>query len=121
MKTANRLHECLVETSLERISGKWKPRILWRLHRYGVQRFAEIRCGMDEVTPKMLTQQLRELERDGLIIRTVYAQVPPKVEYALSDFGRTLEPILDQLAQWGAAHQTHIRQILSAPQSTANT
>jgi len=119
MKTATRLHECPVETSLELISGKWKPRILWRLHTRGVQRFAEIRRGMDEVTPKMLTQQLRELERDGLIIRTVYAQMPPKVEYALSDFGRTLEPILDQLAHWGAAHQPHIRRILCPPQNAA--
>ena len=113
MKTGERLHECPVETSLELISGKWKPRILWKLHNRGVLRFAEIKRGLDEITPKMLTQQLRDLEQDGLITRTVYAQVPPKVEYALSDFGQTLGPILDQLAVWGATHQPQIRAILT--------
>ena len=113
MNTGERLHECPVETSLELLSGKWKPRILWKLHKRGVLRFAEIKRGLEEITPKMLTQQLRELEQDGLITRTVYAQVPPKVEYALSPFGRTLEPILDQLALWGTSHQRQIREILS--------
>lgn len=118
MKTVTRLHECPVETSLELLSGKWKPRILWKLHNQGVLRFAEIKRGLAGITPKMLTQQLRELEQDGLITRTVYAQVPPKVEYALNDFGQTLGPILDQLAVWGMAQQSHIRQILQEQEQT---
>jgi DNA-binding HxlR family transcriptional regulator len=113
MKTIERIHDCPVETSLELISGKWKPRILWKLHKQGVLRFAEIKRGLGEITPKMLTQQLRELEQDGLVTRTVYAQVPPKVEYALSSFGLTLGPIFDQLADWGANHQPQIRTLLS--------
>jgi DNA-binding HxlR family transcriptional regulator len=70
---------------------------------------------MPEITAKMLTQQLRELEQDGLITRTVYAEVPPKVEYRLSDFGTTIEPILEQIAQWGVTYQTTIQEKLSAP------
>lgn len=115
MKPVARLHECPVETSLELLSGKWKPRILWKLHNRGVLRFAEIKRGLENITPKMLTQQLRELEQDGLVTRTVYAQAPPKVEYALSDFGATLGPILDQLALWGATHQEQIHHSLSTP------
>jgi DNA-binding HxlR family transcriptional regulator len=99
---------------LELLSGKWKPRILWKLHRNGIVRFGELRRGMPEITAKMLTQQLRELERDGLVTRTVYAEVPPRVEYQLSDFGTTLEPILEQIALWGVAYQTTIQEKLSA-------
>lgn len=69
---------------------------------------------MPEITAKMLTQQLRELEQDGLVTRTVYAEVPPKVEYRLSEFGTTLEPILEQIAQWGVTYQTTIQKNLSA-------
>jgi DNA-binding HxlR family transcriptional regulator len=119
MKTGERLHECPVETSLELLSGKWKPRILWKLHQRGVLRFAEIKRGLAEITPKMLTQQLRELEQDGLVTRTVYAQVPPKVEYALSEFGQTLGPILDQLAVWGTSHQRQICAILTGQEEKA--
>ena len=111
---SSRLHDCPVETSLELLSGKWKPRILWKLHRNSVVRFGELRRGMPEITAKMLTQQLRELERDGLVARTVYAEVPPKVEYRLSDFGATLEPILEQIAQWGVTYQVTIQEKLSA-------
>lgn len=111
---ATRLHTCPVETSLELLSGKWKPRILWKLHRDGVVRFGELRRGMPEITAKMLTQQLRELEQDGLVTRTVYAEVPPRVEYRLSDFGATLEPILDQIASWGLTYEATIRQNLAA-------
>jgi DNA-binding HxlR family transcriptional regulator len=120
MKTGERLHECPVETSLELLSGKWKPRILWKLHQRGVLRFAEIKRGLAEITPKMLTQQLRELEQDGLVTRTVYAQVPPKVEYALSEFGQTLGPILDQLAVWGTSHQRQIREILTGQEGKSD-
>jgi DNA-binding HxlR family transcriptional regulator len=108
-----RIHGCPVETSLELLSGKWKPRLLWKLYQQDVVRFGELRKQLPEITPKMLTQQLRELESDGLITRTVYAEVPPKVEYRLSELGQTLGPVLDQLAVWGVAHHDAIVAQLS--------
>ena len=110
--TRARIHICPVETSLELLSGKCKPRILWKLHEQGVLRFGELRRQLPDITAKMLTQQLRELERDGLVHRQVYAQVPPKVEYSLSEFGNTLKPILDMIAQWGTENHDHIVQVL---------
>ena len=80
---------CPVEAALAVVAGKWKLVILWHL-RDGVQRFGQLRRAVPDVTQQMLTAQLRELEADGVILRTVYAQVPPKVEYSLTDFGRTL-------------------------------
>ncbi|MCB0166222.1 MAG: helix-turn-helix transcriptional regulator [Anaerolineae bacterium] len=111
-----RIHVCPVETSLELLSGKWKPRILWKLHQQGVLRFGEFRRELPDITAKMLTQQLRDLERDGLVNRTVYPEVPPKVEYALSEFGETLKPILDMIAQWGTANHRHIIRLLEEPE-----
>ena len=108
----SRIHVCPVETSLELLSGKWKPRILWKLHQQGVLRFGEFRREMPDITAKMLTQQLRDLEKDGLVHRKVYAQVPPKVEYSLSEFGETLKPILDMIAQWGVENNPHIFKLL---------
>ncbi|MCB0157350.1 MAG: helix-turn-helix transcriptional regulator [Caldilineaceae bacterium] len=108
-----RIHGCPVETSLELISGKWKPRLLWKLHQNGVMRFGELKRELPDITPKMLTQQLRELERDGLVTRTVYAEVPPRVEYSLSELGDTLRPVLDTIAAWGTRHQPAIVAILA--------
>jgi DNA-binding HxlR family transcriptional regulator len=96
---------CPVETSMEVLGGKWKPRILWKLTRDGTLRYAQIKRDLGGITPKMLTQQLRELERDGLIVRKVYPEVPPRVEYSLSDFGNTLRPVLHTLAAWGVDHR----------------
>jgi DNA-binding HxlR family transcriptional regulator len=112
MHVSCRIHGCPVETSLELISGKWKPRLLWKLHLHGMMRFSEFKRRLPDITPKMLTQQLRELEDDGLIVRTVYAEVPPRVEYRLSPLGAALEPILDALAAWGTHHQAEIRALL---------
>ena len=94
---------CSVEAAVGLIDGKWKSIILWHLLS-GTLRFNEIRRHVQNCTPRMLTNQLRELEGDGLITRTVYAQVPPKVEYSLSELGRSMEPILRALKQWGDAH-----------------
>jgi DNA-binding HxlR family transcriptional regulator len=96
---------CPVETSMEVLGGKWKPRILWKLMRDGTLRYAQIKRDLGGITPKMLTQQLRELERDGLVVRKVYPEVPPRVEYSLSDFGNTLHPVLHTLAAWGVDHR----------------
>ncbi|WP_246586975.1 winged helix-turn-helix transcriptional regulator [Stakelama flava] len=92
---------CSVEASLTLIGGKWKCIILWHLQEEGVVRFNELRRRLAGITPRMLTNQLREMEEDGLIDRTVYAQVPPKVEYRLSEQGRSLAPVLLALKDWG--------------------
>lgn len=91
---------CAVETTLDIVGGRWKVLILHELFQ-GVRRFNELHRALHGVTQKMLTQQLRELERDGIVHREVYPQVPPKVEYSLTPLGRTLEPILDAMHEWG--------------------
>ena len=91
---------CPVEASLEIIGGKWKGVVLFHLLE-GTMRFGELQRSIGGVTQRVLTKQLRELEADGLINRTVYPVVPPKVEYSLTDKGRTLEPILLALQAWG--------------------
>ncbi|MCY8523520.1 winged helix-turn-helix transcriptional regulator [Bacillus atrophaeus] len=96
-----------VEATLEVIGGKWKCVILCHLT-HGKKRTSELKRLMPDITQKMLTQQLRELESDGVINRIVYNQVPPKVEYELSDYGRSLESILDSLCTWGAKHITKV-------------
>ena len=95
---------CAVEAAISLIDGKWKCVALWYLQEHGTIRFNELKRLMCGVTQRTLTNQLRELEADGLIIRTVYAQVPPKVEYSLSDRGRTFIPILLSLSDWGEAN-----------------
>ena len=94
---------CPVEATLHVIGGKWKVLIMWHL-KDNIRRFSELRRMMPGVTQKMLTQQLRELENDGLINRKVYAQVPPKVEYSLTEYGNTLKPILNAMCRWGTAY-----------------
>jgi DNA-binding HxlR family transcriptional regulator len=96
-------YHCPVEAALDVIGGKWKPLILWALGD-NVLRFNELQKGLPGVNTKMLTKQLRELEEDGVITRTVYPEVPPRVEYAITDFGRTLIPILQALCNWGAGY-----------------
>jgi len=91
---------CSVEAAISLIDGKWKCVVLFHLLD-GTLRFNEIRRRAPGVTQRMLTNQLREMEEDGLITRKVYAQVPPKVEYSLSDMGRGLTPILLALKDWG--------------------
>jgi len=95
---------CPVTTTMSVIGGKWKPIIMWILYG-GSKRFGEIRKLIPSVTQKMLTQQLRELERDRIIRRVVYPVVPPKVEYSLTDYGSSLGPILESMAKWGKRHR----------------
>ena len=89
-----------VESALHALGGKWKPLILWHLLE-DTRRFGELKRLIPDITQKMLTQQLRELETDRLVHREVYAQVPPKVEYSLTELGRTLESVLNVLFDWG--------------------
>jgi len=97
--------ECAVEITASIIGGKWKPMILFFLEG-GTRRFGELRRLIPKTTKKMLTQQLRELERDGIIRRKIYAQVPPKVEYSLTRHGRSLKPILRSMSAWGEDHKS---------------
>ena len=97
----NKTDNCPVEATLDLIGGKYKALILWHLSE-GKLRFSELRKVIHSATPKMLTQQLRELESHALIHREVFAVVPPKVEYSLTDLGRSLLPILVAMRDWGA-------------------
>jgi len=94
---------CPVEATLDVIGGKWKGVILYHLLEETL-RFNELRRIMPEITQRMLTKQLRELETDGLISRTVYPEVPPRVEYSMTDYGRTLAPVVKALRAWGIEH-----------------
>jgi len=91
---------CPVEATLDMIGGKWKGIILFRLTE-GTKRFGELRKLLPKVTQRTLTQQLRQLENDGLVTRKVFAEVPPKVEYSLTELGRSLKPLLVKLKDWG--------------------
>ena len=99
---------CPVETTLTLISDKWKVLILRDLMP-GTKRFGELKKSIGTVTQKVLTAQLRQMEASGLLTRTVYAEVPPRVEYTLTDLGRSLRPVLDAMESWGKAYQENAR------------
>lgn len=95
---------CPVDVTLSVIGGKWKLLIYDQLRR-GVSRFGQLKRAIPRITQTMLTQQLRELEQDGIVTRTIYAEIPPRVEYALTDFGRTLECVIAVMCDWGTRYQ----------------
>lgn len=94
---------CPMVVAINVIGGKWKPVILHMLSS-GSMRFGELKKNIPPVSQKMLTQQLRELEQDGIVSRTVHAEVPPRVEYALSETGMSLVPVIDALYRWGQGY-----------------
>ena len=96
-------YKCGIDVTLAVVGGKWKASILWHLGQQ-TMRFSELQRQFSDTTRKMLTQQLRELEADGLVHREVYAQVPPKVEYSLTEKGRSICPILDMMCNWARDH-----------------
>ena len=96
----NTEYHCHMELTIDIIGGKWKSLILWHLGE-NTLRFGELKRTLPKITQKMLTQQLRQLEKDGLVDRFVYTQVPPKVEYSLTDTGKTLLPVLETMYRWG--------------------
>lgn len=98
-----------IHATLSAIGGKWKPMLLFILLNEGTKRFGELRRMLPGITHGMLSNQLRELERDSLIVRNVYEQVPPKVEYRLSEHGHTLARVLTEMCNWGFVHQDFIR------------
>ncbi|MDB0440108.1 transcriptional regulator [Clostridioides difficile] len=107
MKKCSSNYSCPIEATLALIGGKYKTLILWHL-KDTTLRFNELRKLIPKATPKMLTQQLRELETDGFIVRVVYPVVPPKVEYSLSDFGKSIIPILDAMCDWGSDYLNNL-------------
>jgi DNA-binding HxlR family transcriptional regulator len=103
-KMTNAFPGCPVETTLSFLDGKWKGVILYHLLVDGTLRFSELRRRLQAVTQRMLTKQLRELEEQGLVTRTVHPVVPPRVDYALTPLGQSLRPVIMVLEQWGARH-----------------
>lgn len=96
-----RVYNCPFEVTIELIGGKWKGIILWYLYENGVLRNGELIRRIPSITQKMLTQQLREMEDTGLIVRKVYREVPPKVEYTLTPVAEEIQPILEAMKEWG--------------------
>ena len=94
------VYHCALDVTMELVGGKWKTIVLWYL-RTDKKRFSELRKLIPGITEKMLSMQLRQLEKDGFVSRTVHAEVPPRVEYALTTHGKTLLPLLEEIAKWG--------------------
>ena len=110
MNQSKELPLCPVETTVGLIGNKWKILILRELLT-GTKRFGELRNGLPGISQKVLTQNLRSMEEDGIIQRKVYAEVPPRVEYFLSDLGNTLRPIINVMAEWGLDYQAIVKKM----------
>jgi DNA-binding HxlR family transcriptional regulator len=109
MKVTDRnANHCPVEVTLSVIGGKWKPLILWHLGEGGVRRFLQLQRMIPGITRKMLTQHLRELERDGVVARKIFNEMPLRVEYSLTKYGQTLRPLLRELCHWGSRHEAYV-------------
>ena len=109
MRTKEELPACPVATTVSLIGSKWKLLILRNL-RIRSWRFNELKQDLDGISQKVLTDSLRSMEEDGIITRTVYAEVPPRVEYALSDLGESMRPIITAMAEWGTAYKESFLQ-----------
>ena len=101
----NKNYADFVDLAIDTIGGKWRVSIIWSL-KEGGKRFVELRNSLNKITDKMLTQQLRELEKAELITRKVYPQVPPKVEYSLTLLGKSLLPVIEMLEEWGIQYHS---------------
>ncbi|MEU6219581.1 helix-turn-helix domain-containing protein [Streptomyces sp. NPDC047022] len=102
--TAGAEQACPIAPVLDIVFSRWTTPILWTLNEFGRQRFVELHRNIGTITAKVLTQRLRQLERDGLVVRTYYPEVPPRVEYEISELGRSLAPIFAQLSEWSLGH-----------------
>ncbi|WMJ79439.1 helix-turn-helix domain-containing protein [Clostridium sp. MB40-C1] len=114
-KVKDKTYLCGMELTMDVIGGKWKSVILWHL-RNKTLRFSQLKRRLHGITQKMLTQQLRELEEDGLINRKVFPQVPPKVEYSLTEYGQSIVPVLYSIYQWGINYSKHFNLDLDIPE-----
>ncbi|MFI0453270.1 winged helix-turn-helix transcriptional regulator [Actinomadura sp. 6N118] len=103
-KPVEAVEACPISPVVDLVFSRWSTPILWVLKEHGRQRFVEIQRRLPTITPKVLTQRLRQLERDGLITRSYYAEIPPRVEYEISDLGRTLSPVFAVLTEWSDTH-----------------
>ncbi|MHB9853873.1 winged helix-turn-helix transcriptional regulator [Streptomyces krungchingensis] len=101
---------CPVAPVVDIVFSRWTTPILWALHEYGRQRFVELERRITRITPKVLTQRLRRLERDGLVVRTYHPEVPPRVEYEISELGRSLAPLFATLAEWAEANLDKVEE-----------
>ncbi|WP_163570034.1 winged helix-turn-helix transcriptional regulator [Fodinicola feengrottensis] len=101
---------CPVGPVVDIVFSRWTTPILWTLNEFGVQRFVELERRIGTITPKVLTQRLRQLERDGLVTRTYHPEVPPRVEYEISELGRSLAPLFAHLATWTAQNLVKVEQ-----------
>ncbi len=97
---------CPIELTLKVIGGRWKAMILRELADHGARRYSELKRGVDGITDKVLADHLHELEADGIVIRTAFPEIPPRVEYRLTERGLTLKPVLSLLREWGEAHSS---------------
>ncbi|MEJ8659470.1 MULTISPECIES: helix-turn-helix domain-containing protein [Streptomyces] len=112
-------YTCGLDAAVDVVGGKWKPMILWALHVAGTRRFGELRRDVQGVSEKMLIQQLRELEADGIVHREVYREVPPRVEYSLTELGKALNTALLPLGQWGDDFMSQILRNKEHPKGSA--
>ena len=94
---------CMLHTALGKIEGRWKSALIMKIHK-GFTRFGKLKLTLSGISEKMLAQQLKELEQDGLVSKTIFPEVPPRTEYALTERGQELQQLLDQLCNWGLAH-----------------
>jgi DNA-binding HxlR family transcriptional regulator len=102
---------CPMEYAMNKIAGKWKLVILWHIYDQEVIRYGELQRLLDKISHKMLSNQLKELLADGIIHKEVYKEIPPKVEYSLTDFGKTLIPIMDSLFAWGQENRPDMTEL----------
>ncbi|MEV5363868.1 helix-turn-helix domain-containing protein [Streptomyces cellulosae] len=101
---------CPVSPVVDIVFSRWTTPVLWALHTYGRQRFVELERRIGTITPKVLTQRLRQLERDGLVVRTYHPEVPPRVEYEISELGLSLAPLFAHLTEWGTANLGRVEE-----------
>ncbi len=109
--------DCKFETVLEILVGKWKPVVLFHLFSNGTMRFSELQKAIPDITKKMLTQQLRELEYHDIVHREVYHQIPPKVEYSITEYGEGMTTVLQAMNDWGMAHVAHLNELYEEDRS----
>ncbi|MEU8825128.1 helix-turn-helix domain-containing protein [Streptomyces sp. NPDC048636] len=105
---------CPISPVVDIVFSRWTTPILWALHTYGRQRFVELERRITRVTPKVLTQRLRQLERDGLVVRTYHPEVPPRVEYEISELGRSLGPLFAHLTEWAVDNMESVERARTA-------